>query len=106
MPINLIENESHDELTQFVVVEVVDFEDHGQVRDVIEESVNVLGTVKGAVQKWKTENDVCYQVPGGLLGARNGGKKALNKLARSLATMGYGKCIVRVVRTRERRQKI
>lgn len=94
MPIKLIENASADGMTELVCVEVVDFADDSQTEQVIESACEVLGKIKGALQLWRREEDCCYRVTGGLL-RKNGGKKALDKVAKELEDMGYGRVIER-----------
>ena len=77
-----------------VAVEVSDFADDAQVALVIDEADAVLRKIKGAVQRWKREEDLCYQVTGGML-RRDGGRKALDKVAKALNALGYGHVIVR-----------
>ena len=92
MPITLTGYDSHDGIS--VAVEVSDFADDAQVALVIDEADAVLRKIKGAVQRWKREEDLCYQVTGGML-RRDGGRKALDKVAKALNALGYGHVIVR-----------
>ena len=92
MPITLTGYESHDGFSEMVAVEVSDFADGAQV--VTDEADAVLRKIKGAVLRWKREEDLCYQVTGGML-RRDGGRKALDKVALALNALGYGHVIVR-----------
>lgn len=94
MPIILTANGSHDGMSELVCVEVRDFADGSQARDVIAESKAVLGKIKGSKLRWEREEDICYQVTSGLL-RKFGGRKALNKVAKALDELGYGHCIER-----------
>lgn len=94
MPIKLIENASADGMTDFVCVAVEDFADDSQTEQVIETACEVLGKIKGASKMWSRKEDCCYRVTGGLL-RKNGGKKALDKVAKELDAMGYGRVIER-----------
>ena len=94
MPITLTGYESHDGISEMVAVEVSDFADGAQVASVIDEADAVLRKIKGAVQRWKREEDLCYQVTGGML-RRDGGLKALDKVAKALKHLGYEKVIER-----------
>ena len=94
MPITLTGYESHDGMSEMVAVEVSDFADGSQVALVIEESDAVLRKINGAVKHWKREEDLCYQVTGGML-RRDGGRKALDKVAEALKHLGYEKVIER-----------
>ena len=94
MPINLIEYASADGLSQLVIVE---FADEIEARDLIDGCDEIFKSIKGSVQRWKRCDDVCYQVTGGLL-RKNGGKKALDNVAKYLVEMGYERHIVRSVR--------
>lgn len=94
MPITLTGYESHDGMSEMVAVEVSDFADGSQVALVIDEADAVLRKIKGAVQRWKSEEDLCYQVTGGML-CRDGGRKALDKVVKALIALGYGHVIVR-----------
>ena len=94
MPITLTEYDSHDGISEMVAVKVSDFVDGAQVALVIDEADAVLRKIKGAVQRWKSEEDLCYQVTGGML-RRDGGRKALDKVVKALIALGYGHVIVR-----------
>ena len=94
MPITLTGYESHDGFSEMVAVEVSDFADGAQVASVIDEADAVLRKIKGAVLRWKREEDLCYQVTGGML-RMDGGRKALDKVALALNALGYGHVIVR-----------
>ena len=100
MPIILTANGSHDGISELICVEVQDFADGSQVRDVMAESKAILGKIKGSKLRWEREDDLCYQVTSGLL-RKDGGRKALDKVARALGDLGYGHCLERRIRKPE-----
>jgi len=97
VPINLIEYASTDGISQLVMVAIEEFVDEIEARDLIDGCDGIFQSIKGAARRWKRGDDVCYQVTGGML-RKNGGKKALDKVAKYLVEMGYERHIVRSVR--------
>ena len=96
MAIKLIEFPSPDGMSEHVCVAVEDFADDQQVKMVLDEACAILAKAPGAAREWRRESDCCYRVTGGIL-RKNGGRKALDKVAKALDELGYGDFIERVV---------
>ena len=101
--IKLIAQESHNGLTELVAVSVEDFADDSQVRDVLDAACSVLGRTRGGRQRWRRDDDCCYEVPGGFV-RKNGGKKALDRVEKELGELGYGQVVERQFITKEQRR--
>lgn len=88
MPIKLIECESHNGLSQMVSCAVEDFADDSQIAHVIDEFCAVLAKDRGAKQRWRREDDCCWEVTGGML-RKNGGKRVLDRAEKALRSLGF-----------------